>query len=225
MDGYRDRTEAGQVLGELLRAQLRDLPHDDVVVIGLARGGVPVAVEVARALNAALDVCVVRKLGAPGQPEFAFGAIAEDDGGVVEFLDVDTVRELRLRDADVDNVRRIAASELSRRAHAYRTGRAPLDVRDKHVVLVDDGLATGATMRAATRAMRDRGAAAVTVAAPVGAPDTAAALRADADVVCPLTPANFFAVGYHYDDFRATTDDEVTAALSAYRSSRGDCSG
>ncbi|HEX7104838.1 MAG TPA: phosphoribosyltransferase family protein [Acidothermaceae bacterium] len=214
MNGFRDRTEAGQVLGELVRAQLRDLPLDDVVVIGLARGGVPVAAGVARALNAALDVCVVRKLGAPGQPEFAFGAIAEDDGRVVEFLDVETVRELGLRDSDVDNVRRTAAAELSRRAHSYRAGRAPLDVRNKHVVLVDDGLATGATMRAAIRSTRDRGAAAVTVAVPVGAPDTVASLRADVDVVCAMAPADFFAVGYHYDDFRPTTDDEIRALLS-----------
>lgn len=213
MDGFRDRVESGQVLGELLLARLQE-HHDDVVVIGLARGGVPVAAEVARALNAPLDVCVVRKLGAPGQPEFAFGAIAEDDGGIVEFLDDATVRELRLRASDVDRVRRVAVSELSRRAHAYRTDRAPLDLRDKHVVLVDDGLATGATMRAAIRAVRHRGAAAVTVAVPVGPPDTVASLRADADVVCPIAPANFFAVGYYYDDFSAPTDVEIRALLS-----------
>lgn len=213
MNAFRDRVESGQLLGELLRTQLHHKPHDNLVVIGLARGGVPVAAEVARALNAPLDVCVVRKLGAPSQPEFAFGAIAEDDGGVVEFLDDDTVRELRLHESDVDKARRAAGVELAHRARRYRDGRPLLDVRDKHVVLVDDGLATGATMRAAIGAMRHRGAAAVTVAVPVGAPDTVAKLRADTNVVCPITPADFFAVGYYYEDFDATTDDEVRALL------------
>jgi predicted phosphoribosyltransferase len=209
MNSFRDRAEAGRVLGNLLRGQL----SDDVVVLGLARGGMPVAAEVARALAAPLDVCVVRKLGAPSQREFAFGAIAEDDGGFVEFVDVETVRALGLDESDVEKVRRVEADELARRARAYRGGRPLLDVRNRHVVLVDDGLATGATMRAAIRLMRHRGAAAVTVAVPVGAPQTVAELRADADVVCALAPAEFFAVGYFYDDFNPPTEDEIRALL------------
>ncbi len=213
MNGFRDRVEAGHLLGDLLRRQLAE-HHGDLVVVGLARGGVPVAAGVAHALDAPLDVCVVRKLGAPAQPEFAFGAIAEVGGRVVEFLDDATVRELGLSASDVDSVRHVAASELSRRADLYRADRSPRDIRGKHVVLVDDGLATGATMRAAIQSVRQRAADAVTVAVPVGAPDTVARLRTAADVVCPITPADFFAVGYHYDDFSATTDDEIRALLS-----------
>jgi predicted phosphoribosyltransferase len=207
--GFRDRAAAGRALGELLQAQV--VPND--VVVGLARGGVPVAAEVATALGAPLDVCVVRKLGAPAQPEFAFGALAEGDGGFVEFIDEATVRALHLDGSDVDQVRRAEAVELARRARAYREGRPLLDVRGKQVVLVDDGLATGATMRAAIRSMRERGASDVTVAVPVGAPETVAELRAEAKVVCVLTPTEFFAVGYFYDDFTAPTDDELRALL------------
>jgi len=207
--GFRDRAEAGRALGALLQ----DKTPDDVVVLGLARGGVLVAAQVATALAAALDVCVVRKLGAPTQPEFAFGAIAEVDGGFVEFVDEATVRALHLDESEVDKVRRVEAAELARRARAYRDDRPMLDVRGKQVVLVDDGLATGATMRAAIRSVRKRGASRVTVAVPVGAPTTVAELRADAEVVCVLTPARFFAVGYFYDDFTAPTDDELRALL------------
>jgi predicted phosphoribosyltransferase len=210
--GFRDRSDAGRALGELLREQL----PDDVVVLGLARGGVPVAEEVAKALGAPLDVCVVRKLGAPAQPEFAFGAIAEDDGGFVEFIDAATVRALRLDDSDVERVRLAEAAELARRARAYRGERPMLDVRGKHVVLVDDGLATGATMRAAIRSMRQRGAATVTAAAPVGAPETVAELRAEADVVCARTPAEFLAVGYFYADFTAPSDDDIQTAVRTH---------
>ncbi len=218
MRGFRDRAAAGQVLGELLRERLqhsqdRQNLRGAVIVLGLARGGVPVAAEVARALDAPLDVCVVRKLGVPSQPEFAFGAIAEDDGGFVEFIDAETVRALRLDESDVDKVRRVEATELTRRARAYRGERALLDVRGKHVVLVDDGFATGASMRAAIRLMRHRGAAAVTVAAPVGAAETVAGLQAEADVVCAVAPAEFFAVGYFYDDFSPPTEDAIRALL------------
>lgn len=210
MRGFRDRAEAGRALGGLLRERI----PDDAVVLGLARGGVPVAAEVATALAAPLDVCVVRKLGAPAQPEFAFGAIAEDDdGGFVEYIDEATVRALRLHESDVEKVRRAEAAELTRRAGAYRDGRPMLDVRGKRVVLVDDGLATGATMRAAIRSMRKRRASAVTVAAPVGAPETVADLRAEVGVVCALTPAEFFAVGSFYADFSAPTDGEIRALL------------
>jgi len=210
--GFRDRAEAGRALGELLREQL----PDDVVVLGLARGGVPVAAEVAKALAAPLDVCVVRKLGAPAQPEFAFGAIAEDDDGFVEFIHDATVRALHLDESDVERVRQTKAAELARRARAYRADLPMLDVRGKHVVLVDDGLATGATMRAAIRSMRKRIASSVTVAVPVGAPETVAELRADAEVVCLLTPAEFFAVGYFYDDFTAPSDDDIRTAVRTH---------
>jgi predicted phosphoribosyltransferase len=214
MKGFRDRAEAGRALGAALRDRLPDdVAVLDVVVLGLARGGVPVAAEVARAINAPLDVCVVRKLGDPAQPEFAFGAIAEDEGGFVEFIDDATARELRLDESDVDRVRQTEAAELARRARAYRGGRPMIDVRTKHVVLVDDGLATGATMRAAIRLVKRRGAASITVAVPVGAPDTAAGLSAEAEVVCALAPDGFFAVGPFYDDFNSPTDDEIRSAV------------
>jgi len=204
---FRDRAEAGKALGDLLR----DRVPAGVVVLGLARGGLPVAAEVARALSAPLDVCVVRKLGAPTQPEFAFGAIAENEA---TFIDDATVAALALTDDAVARVRQHEAQELLSRARRYRGERPLVDVREKHVVLVDDGLATGATMRAAVRLVKQRGATSVTVAVPVAAPESVRLLQTEADVVCVQAPPDFGAVGYWYADFRPPTDDEVTTLLS-----------
>jgi len=210
---FRNRAEAGRALSEAVHDRLAQ-PHGDaapVVVLGLARGGVPIAAEVASRLAAPLDVLVVRKLGAPTQPEFAFGAIAE---GAVTFVDAATVAALNLLPNDVEQVKHNEDLELQRRVHRYRGDRPLLDVRQKHVILVDDGLATGATMQAAIRLAEDRDATAVTVAIPVAPPDAVALLKARADVVCLYTPPDFGAVGYFYDDFKAPTDDEIRALLS-----------
>jgi predicted phosphoribosyltransferase len=208
---FSDRTQAGRALGAALVRRRAEKPVSGAqAVLGLARGGVPVAAEVASALRAPLDVCVVRKLGVPAQPEFAFGAIAENEA---TFVDEATVAALHLSPRTIDAVVRRAAAELAQRVRRYRGDRPLVDVRDCHVVLVDDGLATGATMRAAIRLVRQRGAASVTVAVPVGAPESVEELTKEADVVCVNTPADFVAVGAWYADFTAPTDDEVRALL------------
>lgn len=209
---FLNRAEAGRALGEAVRA-LVARSHDDaapVVVLGLARGGVPVAAEVAAALEAPLDVLVVRKLAAPAQSEFAFGAVAES---AVTFVDAATVAALNLLPDDVAQIMHNAHVELQERVRRYRGGRPLVDVREKHVVLVDDGLATGATMRAAIRLIERRGASAITVAIPVAAADSLLLLEKKARVVCLHTPRDFGAVGYFYDDFKAPTDDELRALL------------
>jgi putative phosphoribosyl transferase len=216
---FRDRAEAGRALGEALLTKLECSPpagapghgSPGLVVLGLARGGLPVAAEVADRLDAPLDVCVVRKLGAPRQPEFAFGAIAEDG---VSFIDAATVELLGLRSESIDAVLQRELAELDRRVRRYRENRSLVGLRDAHVVLVDDGLATGATMRAALLFVKQRGAIGVTVAVPVGSPDAVADLRTEADVVCLRTPANFGAVGYWYRDFAAPSDDEIRELLA-----------
>lgn len=181
-----------------------------MVVLGLARGGVPVAAEVARALAAPLDVLVVRKLGVPGHEELAFGAVAS---GGLRVLNPDVANHL----AD-DVVARVTArekDELAAREARYRGGRTPLDLRGRTVVLVDDGLATGASMRAAVGAVRQHDPAAVVVAVPVGAAPTCALLEAEADtVLCPAMPEPFLAVGAWYHDFSPTTDEEVRRLLT-----------
>ncbi len=184
----------------------------DVVVLGLPRGGVPVAFEVAAALGAPLDVFVVRKLGVPGHPELAVGAIA--DGGV-RVVNRSVAESLGLGDAVIDEVAGREAAELARRQQAYRGGRAPLDLAGKVVIVVDDGLATGATMRAAVVALRAQGPARLVVAVPVGARSTCTELEAEADeVVCVRTPLTFMAVGQWYQDFSQTTDNEIRALLA-----------
>jgi predicted phosphoribosyltransferase len=206
---YRDRRDAGVELAARLSA-FRD--RVDVVVLALPRGGVPVGYEVARAINAPLDVFVVRKLGVPGYPELAMGAIAS--GGVVVMND-DVVREFRLTRADVDKVAAAEQLELARREQQYRPDRPALDLRGKTVILVDDGLATGATMRAAVEAVRTQLAERIIVAVPVGAPDTCRELSSVADeVVCARTPSDFSAVGLWYRDFSQTSDEEVRALLA-----------
>jgi erythromycin esterase-like protein/predicted phosphoribosyltransferase len=207
---FRDRREAGQVLAGLL-GHHRD--RDDVVVLALPRGGVPVAYEVATALAAPLDVFVVRKLGVPGHEEFAMGAIAS--GGVVVLND-DVVRAVNLPSEAIEQVAREEGRELERRENTYREGRPAPEVANKTVILVDDGLATGASMRAALLALRGLHPARIVVAVPAAPESTCQELTAEADeVVCATTPSPFFAVGQAYWDFSQTTDDEVRDLLRA----------
>jgi predicted phosphoribosyltransferase len=196
-------------LADLLQGYAR---RNDVVVLALPRGGVPVAYEVANALHVPLDVFSVRKLGVPGHPELAMGAIAS---GGVQVLNEDVLAWYRPSADTVDAVARVEMRELDRRERVYREGRPLVLVEGRTVILVDDGLATGSTMRAAVQAVRQLRAARVVVAAPVGAPDTCDVLRRLADdVVCVLTPDRFVAVGAWYRDFSETTDDEVRKLLN-----------
>lgn len=209
---FRDRREAGQRLAEALRPFATS--HGSIV-LGLPRGGVPVAFEVARLLHAPLDVCIVRKLGVPGHEELAMGAIAS---GGVELLSTRTVRELGITPDDVARVVALEREELERRERAYRQGHPALEVRDRVVIVVDDGLATGASMYAAVTTLRRREPAAIVVAVPVAPASTCEELRRIADAcVCLHTPAPFYGVGQWYVDFGQTTDDEVRALLAAAR--------
>jgi predicted phosphoribosyltransferase len=201
---FKDRHEAGVVLASRLVA-FRD--RADVLVLGLPRGGVPVADEVARALHAPLDIFLVRKLGLPGHEELAMGAIAS---GGVRVLNSDVVDWYRVPGPVIDRVARNEQQELERREREYRGGRPAIDLHGKVVLLVDDGLATGSSMRAAVQAVRAQKPAQVIVAVPVGAPDTCRDLQALADqVVCARTPEPFSAVGLWYRDFSQTSDEEV----------------
>ncbi|QEN15967.1 phosphoribosyltransferase [Mycobacterium sp. ELW1] len=207
MHRFADRADAGRRLAESL-AGYRGL---SVLVLGLPRGGVPVAFEVAKALAAPLDVLVVRKLGVPGQPELAFGAIGEDGVRVINEL---VLRHVVISDAEIAEVEAEQRTELARRVERYRGGRAAQPLAGRVVLIVDDGFATGSTARAACLVARARGAATVVLAAPIGAPDTIAELRSYADdVVCLGAPRYFSAVGQGYDDFRQTSDEQVTALL------------
>jgi predicted phosphoribosyltransferase len=207
---FRDRRHAGAVLAGRLQ-HLRG--SGNVVVLALPRGGVPVAHEVALALAAPMDVFVVRKLGLPGHPELAMGAVAT---GGVRVMNEDVLAVYRPSAAAIEAVTRAELTELERRERAYRDGRPPLPLEDRTVILVDDGLATGSTMRAAVLAVRRLRPARVIVAAPVGARPTCDALRDIADeVVCALIPDPFSAVGVWYVDFAQTTDQEVRHLLSA----------
>lgn len=205
---FRDRTEAGRVLGESLRHYAG---RPDVVVLALPRGGVPVAFEVAQALHAPLDVFVVRKLGAPGQEELAIGAIAT---GGVRVLNREVVKALAIPQQEIAEVAAREQRELERRERGYRGSRPPLDVRGQTVILIDDGLATGSTMRAAVRALRRQRPKKILVAVPVSAVSTCDELRQEADeVICAATPVPFFAVGQWYEEFSQTTDEEVHRLL------------
>lgn len=204
---YSDRAEAGAVLAAALREREPDAP----AVLALPRGGVPVAKPCADALNAPLDVFVVRKLGAPGQPELALGAIAT---GGVRVLNDRVVSRLRISHEELERVAAEELTELRRRERAYRGNRQPLEITGRTVLLVDDGLATGATMRAAIAALRRREPARLLVAVPVGSPATCAELSPAVDgLVCLWAPSSFRAVGQGYADFSPTTDDEVRSAL------------
>jgi putative phosphoribosyl transferase len=212
---FRDRFEAGRRLAGTLS---RYAGRPDVLVLALPRGGVPVAYEVARALSAPLDVFLVRKLGIPGHEELAMGAIAT---GGVRILNEEVVRRLGVPDEVLDAVAAREQVELERREQAYRDGRSPPDVRGRTVILVDDGLATGSTMRAAVRALRAQGPARIVVAVPVGAPETCAEFQDEADdVICAVTPDPFYAVGLWYGDFSQTTDEEVRELLARAEAER-----
>jgi predicted phosphoribosyltransferase len=211
---FRDRRHAGQVLGwRLVEAGVLERCPEPRVVLGLPRGGVPVAGEVARILAAPLDVFLVRKLGVPGQEELAMGAIAS---GGTRVLNQPVIDHLAVSSDDVEAVARSEAEVLARREQAYRDDRPPTPLTGATVILVDDGLATGASMRAAIFAVRRQQPAAVVVAVPVGSSETCRMIRTLADeIVCVRMPARFLAVGQAYDDFSPTTDDEVRATLAA----------
>ena len=206
---FADRPDAGRRLASSLDAYAN---RADVTVLGLPRGGVPVAAQVAASLHAPLDVLVVRKLGVPSQPELAMGAIAE---GGAQVRHHDLIADIGLSSQDVDRAVAAQQIELERRVSLYRGNRAPAPLRGRTVILVDDGLATGATMEAAIASVRQHGPRKVVVAVPVGAADTCRRLGAIADaIVCVLCPKYFGAVGQWYDDFAQTTDGEVTALLT-----------
>jgi predicted phosphoribosyltransferase len=208
---FADRVEAGRVLARSLGPWVA---RPDVIVLGLPRGGVIVAAEVARALAAPLDVLVVRKLGVPGHEEFAMGAVAS---GGVRVVDPFTIARLGISGVVLDHVTQRELRELDRRERAYRGDRTPAPVEDRVAILVDDGLATGATMRAAVEALRRRSPRRIVVAVPIGARDAAAAMALLADeVVCVGQPEPFWSVGTWYRDFRDTTDAEVRQVLDAF---------
>ena len=208
IERFRDRREAGQVLADRLTAYAG---RPDVLVLALPRGGVPVAYEVARALGAPLDVFLVRKLGVPGHEELAMGAVAT---GGVRVLNDQVVGALGIPPSVIEAVAAWQQQELARRERLYRGDRPPPDVRGRTVILVDDGLATGSTMRAALAALRRQQPARLVVAVPTAAPETCDELRAEADdVVCATTPEPFDSVGLWYEDFSQTTDEEVRELL------------
>jgi len=206
---FSNRIEAGRQLAEKLD---KYAGREDVIVLGLPRGGVPVAYEVAKRLRAPLDVFIVRKLGVPGFEELAAGAIAS---GGVRVLNEDVMRAIPHADEVIEAVTAREAAELERREQIYREGRPPPELRGRIVILVDDGLATGATMRAAVKALRQGGAAKIVVAVPVSPPDTCRQLEQQADeTVCLSTPAFFQAVGQYYEDFSQNSDDDVRELLT-----------
>ena len=205
---YKDRFDAGRRLASMLSAYAQ---RPDLVVLALPRGGVPVGFEVAMALGAPLDVFVVRKLGVPGHEELAMGAIAS---GGVRVVDRNVMQLADVGEAELQSVTAIEQRELERRERQYRGDRAFPDLRTKVVILTDDGLATGSTMRAAVAALRQEGPSKVVVAVPVAAPDVCESFRSVADeIVCAATPTPFHAVGLWYEDFTQTSDDEVRDLL------------
>jgi predicted phosphoribosyltransferase len=207
---FRDRRDAGRKLAERLAAYAN---RPDVVVLALPRGGVPVAYEVARALNAPLDVFNVRKLGVPGHSELAMGAVAS---GGVRVLNREVIDTLQIPDNLIDRVAAREQEELERRERLYRDDRAFPDLRGKTVILVDDGLATGATMQAAATALRKQNPARIVVAVPVGSAETCDEFRDEVDeVVCGITPEPLYGIGLWYDDFSQTTDEEVRELLAS----------
>ncbi len=207
---FSDRRAAGRLLARHLASFAR---RNDVVVLGLPRGGVPVAYEVATALQAPLDVFLVRKLGVPGHEELAMGAVAS---GGVSILNDDVVRRLGISAAEIDAVAARELMELARRDRLYRGARPLPELRGHTVIVVDDGLATGASMKAAVAALRQLAPARIVVAVPIAAPEIRDELRNQADeIVCHMTPEPFYAVGQWYEDFGQTSDAEVCALLDA----------
>jgi putative phosphoribosyl transferase len=209
MDRFKNRTEAGKQLAEELKIHSG---KEDLIVLALPRGGVPVAFEVARTLNVPLDVFVVRKLGAPGQEELAMGAIAS---GAVRVLNHRVINSLNLLDEDIDRVAAREQAEVDRREQAYRGARPPLELKGKFVIVIDDGLATGATMRAAVTALRARDVAHLIVAVPVAPVETYKEFQQAGDEIVVLsTPKPFAAIGQWYEEFGQTTDAEVRDLLA-----------
>jgi putative phosphoribosyl transferase len=213
---YLDRVDAGWRLGE----RLQYLKGEDVVVLGLPRGGVPVAAGVAHALSAPLDVIIVRKLGVPHQPEFAMGALGEDG---VRIINDEVVAMAGVRRRELATIEARERAEVERRAHRFRAGRPPVPIAGRTVVVVDDGIATGSTARAACRVARAHGAARIILAVPVGHSEAIESLRGDADeVVCLTTPRSLLAIGEWYQDFSQTSDQEVIAILADSAAAAGD---
>ena len=207
IDTFRDRADAGRRLADRLGSYAEDSP----IVLALPRGGVVTAFEIARALHAPLDVLIVRKLGAPAQPEFGVGAIAS---GGVRIVESSSVALAGMSEQDLETVVRRESAELARRERLYRAGRGPLDVHGRTVILVDDGIATGVTIRAGIAALKLLGAARIVVAVGVCSPETAHTLRHDVDdLVCVLLPSDLVAVGLYFDDFHPVEDDEVVDLL------------
>jgi predicted phosphoribosyltransferase len=205
---FRDRREAGKLLAQKL---LHYANHPDVLILALPRGGVPVAYEVALALNAPMDVFIVRKLGLPGHEELAIGAIAS---GGVRILNQDIIRALNIPEEVIEHVAQRELRELQRRERLYRGDRPMPEIRDGTVILVDDGLATGASMRAAVAALRTQNAKRIVVAVPTAAPETCADFETEVEeVVCAITPEPFLGVGRWYEDFSQTTDEGVRLFL------------
>jgi len=205
---FRDRVQAGQFLSRKLKAYA---DRTDVIVLALPRGGVPVALEVARVLHAPLDVFLVRKLGTPGQEELAMGAIAS---GGIRVLNDEVIQSLHVPESVIDLATVKELRELARRERLYREGRPALDVTGRTVILVDDGLATGSTMRAAVAALRQLKPKRLVVAVPLAAAPTCRDLRGEVDeLVCLQTPDPFYSVGFWYEDFSQTTDEEIREML------------
>jgi predicted phosphoribosyltransferase len=212
IEHFRNRLDAGELLANRLAAYAG---RPDVIVLALPRGGVPVGYAVAKAMRAPLDVMVVRKLGVPGHAEFAMGAIAS---GGEYVLNRELVQSLGVPGQLVEATARQELAELERREQLYRAGRPPLQLRGCTVILVDDGLATGASMRVAVKAVRKTQPARVIVAVPVGSPDTCSEMGKEADeVICDFTPEPFNAVGLWYEDFSQTSDEEVQRLLEEAR--------
>ena len=205
---FKNRTEAGQLLAEALKAYAG---RTDVLTLGLPRGGVPVAFEVAQALKAPLDLMLVRKLGVPGQEELAMGAIAT---GGIRILNQELVEGLNISDAALEAVVNKEKRELERREHAYRGDRPAPEIRNRCIILIDDGVATGATMRAAVSALRQQQPMQIIIGTPVAPPDAVENLKQEAnEVICLATPEGFSAIGHWYISFPQTSDEEVRALL------------
>ncbi|MGA2511747.1 MAG: phosphoribosyltransferase [Candidatus Acidiferrales bacterium] len=205
---FQDRQEAGRKLAERLRAYAN---RNDVVVLGIPRGGVPVAFEVARALRAPLDIFLSRKLGVPGQEELAFGAIAT---GGTRVLDREIIEAVGISEEQIEQITAKVKTELERRENLYRGAQPPLRVEGLTVLLIDDGIATGSSMRAAIKALRQMKPARVVVAVPVAPQSTCSRLALEVDeLICVHTPKDFYAIGQFYEDFSQVADEEVTALL------------